>query len=196
MELEQAKALWIRDRALMQSGVPGAAHIAADTRSKVEERDRRFGREQARQLALGAVCMLLLAAQFHPRMPVLSGLGLAVMIGAGSAALCSHLRLRRRYRMSRPELPAREYLTEQRDKARHRLRVLRGNLCLLIFACLPGFLLWRLSPAPPAAQALVSVALAAAASAVAVGLYRRTLTAEILPLLADIDRELAGMDGS
>jgi hypothetical protein len=121
MDLELVKAARQREKLEFLREKP-LKERAADIRRKAMEMDEKFKREQKKQLSWGLVCLVLPACLYNPHLPLRSNAGLGLMVLSAAAGPAFHHVLRRRFRESRPELPRREYLAEQRKNIRERIR--------------------------------------------------------------------------
>jgi hypothetical protein len=189
MDLEQVKASWQREKLRYHSEM-SPRERAAGIRRKAEEMDREYRRELQKQLTLGLFCLALLAGQYR-HLSLVSSLGLGIMVVCGAIALRSHYVLKRRCRESHRELPRKEYLAEQRRKIMARIKMLRRNLSWILGPALAGFLIWQIPNAHSKFTVFLLINLAAIAGLVTVWCIRRILQKELLPILEEIDRELA-----
>ena len=189
MDLERAKAVWQREKLEFLQEKP-LKERAADIRRKAMEMEQKFKREQKTRLSWGIICLVLLAGQYNPHLPLLSNAGLGLMVLSLSAAFASYYVLRRRFRESRPELPRREYLAEQRKSIRGQIRVLWLNSVLLGLPALFGLFLWQAALAHSKAGVLLMIYLVVIAFALCVLAMLWKIRKKLLPVIREIDKEL------
>jgi len=190
MDLEQVKAAWQREKLQYQAEMSPKERAAA-IRRKAEEMDREHKRALQKQLALGLICLVLLAGRFDRHSPLISNLGLGIMVVCGATALGSQYVSKRGLTESHRELPREEYLANRRRKVMARIKRLRRNTTWILVPGLAGFLVWQIPSAHSKSAVLVLISLAAAASVITVWCIRRIVKKRLLPTLEKIDRELA-----
>jgi hypothetical protein len=189
MDLERAKAIWQREK-LEFLREKSLKERAADIRRKAEELEQKFKREQKTRLTYGIICLVLMASQYDPHLPLLSNAGLGLMVLCGAAGLASYCVLRRRYRESRLELPRREYLAEQRKNLREQILVLCLNAFLLVPPAGFGLYLWQAGWSHSEAQILLIILLIVIALVSCVLALLWKIFKELLPAIREIDLEL------
>lgn len=194
MDLDSVKAAWQKEKFDGYLFVTPLKQITSDIRRKAEQMDQKFIREQKRYITLASVGLLMLACLYDRQLPPLANIGLGIMVLCGAIALFSNYILKRRYRETRPELPRKEYLADQREKILARIRLVRRNMMWLLMPSFAGFLLWEIVQAHSKLEVLLLVNIAVIGCIAAIWLGWRHLTKELLPVLEEIDRELTAPD--
>ena len=190
MDLEQVKAAWQREKLRYRSEMSPKERAAA-IRRKAEEMEREQKRALQKQLSLGLICLALLAGRFDRHLPLMSNLGLGIMVVCGAIALGAHYFLKRRSRESHRELPREEYLADKRRKVVARIRLLRRKTTWILVPALAGFLAWQIPRAHSKFAVVVLISLAVIVYVITVWCIGRIVKKELLPVIEDIDRELA-----
>jgi Na+/melibiose symporter-like transporter len=190
MDLEQVKAAWQREKLRYRSEMSPKERAAA-IRRKAEELERERKRALQKQLGLGLICLVLLAGRFDRHLPLISNLGLGIMVVCGAIALGAHYVLKRRLEESHRELPREEYLADKRRKILAQIKMLRNNTTWILVPALAGFLAWQIPSAHSKFAMVVLIGLTVIVCVITIWCIRRIVKKKLLPVLEDIDRELA-----
>ena len=187
------KAAWQREKLEFLREKP-LKERAADIRRKAMEMEQKFKLDQKKRLSWGIVCLTLMVCLYHPHSPLLSNIGLGLMVLSAAAGLASYYVLRRRFRESRPELSRREYLAEQRKNMREQILVLGLNGALLAPPAFLGLYLWQTAWSHLRAEALLVTPLIIIVFASCILAMLWKIRKELLPAIKEIDRELNRSD--
>jgi hypothetical protein len=193
MDLEQFKAAWQREKQQYQAEMSSEERAARIGRI-AEERERKYRRDLQKQLTLGSLCLILLATQYDRHLPLVSNLGLGVMVLCGAIALGFHYVMKRRLREASRGLPREEYLAEQKEIILARIKILWGNLTWLLGPAFAGFLVWVIAGTNSKATILVFISLAIITGVITIWCIRRMIRKDLLPMIEDIDQELADLE--
>ena len=193
MDLEQAKAAWAREKSEFLREKPPKER-AAYIKRKAIEIDRKLKNELRIRLSLGLLCLILLAGQYDPHLPILSNVGLGMMLLFAALGLACHFILILRFRESRPELPRKEYLAEQRKMIASRIRVLRLAVAFILPPALFGLILWQATQLQSKAVIMMITNLAAITLVTGLLAVHLKIRKQLWPMIREIDQELNRSD--
>jgi len=190
MELEDLKDAWQKyKREHPSEEVPSA--LAADTRQKAEERDRKFYRDVKKQIVCGLFGTLLLLSQYKTAHTVYAKTGLIIVVLGCAMMLAGSIRLKLRSRVSHPELPPDKYLMEQRNKILERIALFRVSLRFVLPASILGLLLWLVMPVHSFIVKIVLVGMIAVHYVIGYWYANRRIRKEMVSVIEEIDQEIA-----
>jgi uncharacterized protein YneF (UPF0154 family) len=193
MDLDELKAAWLEEkRAYLLEMSP--KQRAAEIRRKAEETERAYNREQRKKLSWGLLGLAVLASEFRRHAPLLANVGLGIMILCGAIAIASYFILKRRFEKTRPELPRREYLTEQKAKIMTQIKLVERTMIWLLIPGFAGFALHVSASAHSRSEVILFVIIAMIGCLAGVLGSRRIIRKKLLPMLEDIEQELADPD--
>jgi hypothetical protein len=193
MELDELKAEWLEEKRKYRLEM-SPKQRAAEIRRRAEEAERAYKRDERKKISWGLVGLALLASEFRRHAPLLANVGLGIMILCGTIAIASYFILRRRFEKSRPELPRREYLAEQKAKITIQIKLVERTIMWLLMPAFAGFALHMSAQSHSNAEVLLIVIVVMIGCAIGIWCGRRIVRKKLLPMLEDIEQELADPD--
>jgi uncharacterized membrane protein YqjE len=192
MDLEQAKAIWEREKQEFLSEMP-IRERAADIMRKAEGIEKKIKADQKKQLLWGIVCLVLLASRYNPSLPLLSNIGLGILVLFAGIGLASNYVFSRRLRDSRLALPRKEYLTEQKKSVMGLVKIMRLNMVFVLPCGLTGALLWQWGQSHSKAAIILIACLVAIALICGLIAITWKIRKKLMPAIKEIDQELDQM---
>jgi hypothetical protein len=193
MDLDKQKAKWLEEkRQYLLEMSP--KQRAAEIRRKAEEIEKKYKRSEREKLWLGMLGLALLASLFRPHGPLAANAGIGILILCGAMALKSYFILKHRFEKFRRDLPRKEYLAEQRTKIITQIKLVERTMIWLLIPGFAGLALHLSAQFPSRLEIIPFVIIAIIGCAAGVLCGRKIVRKKLLPILEDIERELAGLD--
>ena len=193
MELEEPRTAWKNQKFEGCLFDKTASEIASDIRRRSRAMRWKNIRRDMMEILGGTLCIAAFGLLLEVGQPPLARAGAILIMAGVTGNAIAFLVFRYRYRHRRYDLRWRKILQLERRKIIARIRLTRGYTTWHAAPLVAGLILYTAGYGPSLSEWLTEIGVIAL-----VGCYfhlsnRRRIRSELLPLLAEIDRELTVM---
>ena len=193
MELEEPKTAWKNQKFEGYLFDKTAFEIAEDIGRKASAMRWKNIRRDAMEILVGIFCIAAFGLLLEGGQPPLARAGAILMMAGVTGNVIAFLTFRYRYRHKRFDLRWRKILEQERRKIIARIRLMRGYTTWHAVPLVAGFILYAVGYGLNFPEWLIEIGAIALVGGYFHLLNRRRIRRELLPLLAEIDRELTVM---
>jgi hypothetical protein len=193
MEIEDPRTAWKNQEFEGYLFDKTASEIASDIRRKARAMRWKNIRRDVMEVLVGISCIAAFGLLIEGGQPPLARAGAILMTAGVTCNVIAFLVFRYRYRHRRYDIRWRKILERERRKIIARIRLMRGYTTWQSAPLAAGFVLYTAGCGASLPDWLIEIALIALAGGYFHLSNRRRIQRELLPLLAEIDRELTAM---
>jgi hypothetical protein len=193
MELEDLNTAWKNQKFEGYLFDKTASEIASDIRRKSRAMRWKNIRRDAMEILVGIFCIAAFGLLVESSQPPLARAGAILMTAGVTGNVIAFLAFRYRYRHRRYDLRWRKILERERRKIIARIRLMRGYTTWHAAPLVAGFILYTASYGPSLSEWLMEIGVIALVGGYSHLSNRWRIRRQLLPLLAEIDRELTVM---